>query len=84
MEPVSENETRIIEMSRRLARSLLAKLHEQGVEPADAAIGFAYAMHDAATGLTGDRMQAVEWMRTAADVMERQLMGGDDGKPASH
>ena len=65
----------VIEMARKLTRSLVSKLTERGVQPADATIALAYALHDAATELTGDPASAVEWLRTAADVMERQLMG---------
>lgn len=76
MTPITEGEAAAIETSRRLMRSLIRKLTEKGVEPADATIAQAYALHDAATELTGGPVAAIEWMRTAADVMERQLLGG--------
>ncbi len=84
MNPINETEAAIIETTRRLTRSLIAKLAAEGVEPADATIGLAYALHDAATELTGDAVQAVEWMRTASDMMENQLMGGNNGEQTTH
>lgn len=45
-----------------------------GVEPIDIALGAVYASHDLATRAGMTPHQAIEWLRTAADVMERQLM----------
>ena len=78
IEPITDGEEAVIDTWRKLTRSLATKLSQRGVEPADITIALAYALHDAATELTGDPMGAVEWMRTAADTMERQLMGGVD------
>ncbi|QNE05416.1 hypothetical protein [Croceicoccus marinus] len=81
MHEVTEAEAAIIETTRRLTRKLMAQVTTRGVTPADATIGLAYALHDAATELTGDPISAVEWMRTAADLMDRQMMGGGNGRP---
>ena len=78
--PITDVEEAAIETARKLTRSLVAKLTERGIQLADATIALAYALHDAATELTGDPASAVEWMRTAADLMERQLMGGADAQ----
>jgi phage gp45-like len=82
MKPITETEERIIEMTRKLTRSLITQVADRGVLPVDATIGLAYALHDAATELTGDPIQAIEWMRNATDTMEAQLMGGVDAARA--
>lgn len=64
-----------IASSRKLHRSLNAKLIDKGVIPVDCAVGAAYALHDLATRMfDGDSVAAIEWMRTAVDVQERQLL----------
>ena len=75
---------RAIEMSRRLARKLVAEVLARGVEPIDALIGLAYAVHDTASDVAGDSYLAINWMRDAADQMERQIMEDSRGKPATH
>lgn len=65
----------VIEMAQRLHTSLHGKLIEKGVQPIDALIASFYANHWLATQLHGgDRAAAVEWMRSAADTIERQLI----------
>lgn len=78
---ISDSEAAVIETTRQLTRKLIAQVTARGVKPADATIALAYALHDAATELTGDPVSAVEWMRTAADVMDRQVMGGSHVRP---
>lgn len=43
-------------------------------EPIDVALGALYASHDLAMRAGMAAPEAVEWLRTAADVMERQLL----------
>jgi len=43
-------------------------------ETIDVAIGTLYAAHDLACRSGMSRYAAVEWLRTAADLMERQLL----------
>ena len=81
---ISDAEVEVIELTRRLARALTAQVLARGVARPDALIGLAYALHDGATDMTGSRTEAVEWIRTAADLMERQLMEPADGKPKTH
>lgn len=84
-DPQTENATTaIIETTRHLARSLVAKVEAQGVEPADATIALAYALHDAATALTGSEAAGILWMRDATDLMERQLLEAENGKRKAH
>lgn len=78
---MTDAEVAAIDLTRRLTRSLVAKVTARGIHPADATIALAYALHDASTQLTGDRASAVEWMRNAADVMERQLIAD---RPVRH
>ena len=78
MQQITEAEVQIIETSRTLARRLMAQLEAKGVQPADATIGLVYALHDAATDLTGDPIAAITWMRNAADMMALQVEGAGD------
>lgn len=48
-------------------------------EPIDVALGALYASHDLAMRAGMDAHDAIEWLRTAADLMERQLL--DRAKP---
>lgn len=84
MHETTDGEAAVIEMTRRLTRKLINELTARGVQAADATIALAYVLHDAATELTGDPVSAVEWMRTATDLMDRQVMGGGNGMPAAH
>ena len=63
-----------IETGRKLGRSLAAKLQEVGVSREDATIAAAYASFDLASDFTGSRIAGIEWMRSALDLMERQIM----------
>ena len=80
----NEPETKAIELTRHLARKLLAEVTGRGIEPADATIALAYALHDAATELTGGHRSGLEWMREAVRQMDRQLKEAEDGKPTAH
>ena len=62
-------------MVRNTGGKMLELYRQRGVLPIDAAIGALYAAFDAAEGFqAGDRHGAIEWMRTALDLMERQLI----------
>ena len=43
-------------------------------EPIDVGLGALYASHDLAMRAGMNAAEAIEWLRTAADVMERQLL----------
>lgn len=65
----------VIELSQRLHGSLHRKLIDgQGVRPIDALIAAIYSTHDLASQVHGNPVAAVEWIRDAADTIERQLM----------
>ena len=78
MTGIDNPEIEIIEMTRRLTRSLLAKLEGKGVQPVDAALGVAYALHDAAQDIAGSPTAGVEWMRATIDMLEK---GARDARP---
>jgi hypothetical protein len=77
-EKMVDSETAAIELTRRLTRKLLAEVTGRGIEPADATIALAYALHDAATELTGGHRAGWAWMRDAVLIMERQLTAASD------
>ena len=68
-----------IERVRSIYRRAADKFGEHGVEPIDVALGAAYATHDLARRAGMDSAEAVEWLRSAADVMERHLL--DQARP---
>jgi hypothetical protein len=43
-------------------------------EPIDVALGALYASHDLARRAGMTPVEAIDWLRTAADCMERQLL----------
>lgn len=69
-----------IERCRSFLRKASTEISSRGVENVDVAIGAVYAAHDAAVVLhSGDQQAAIEWQRTALDLMERQLLDGREG-----
>lgn len=65
----------VIVLSQRLHGSLHRKLIDgQGVRPIDALVAAIYSTHDLASRVHGNPVAAVEWIRDAADTIERQLM----------
>ncbi len=68
----------IIDMCRRVNRSAARQYVARGIEPVDAVIAAIYSAHDLATDLhEGDGHAAIEYLRTALDLMERQLLEAD-------
>lgn len=64
-----------IETCRRINRSAAAEYLARGVRADDIAIAAIYSAHDLAMHDGRDPAGAIEWLRTALDVMERQLLG---------
>ncbi|MBZ9650326.1 hypothetical protein K9B33_22605 [Sphingobium sp. 3R8] len=65
-------DTSAIEAVRGPIRRLAERFPDR--EPIDLALGALYASHDLAQRAGMDPHSAIEWMRTAADLMERQLL----------
>lgn len=62
----------IIETFRGPIRRLADQFPDR--EPIDVSLGALYASHDLAMRAGMTAHEAVEWLRTAADLMERQLL----------
>lgn len=63
-----------IEMCRRISRRAAEQFRAMGVEADDVAIAAIYAAHDLAMDTGRDPHQAIEWLRTALDLQEAQLL----------
>lgn len=73
---MTDHEHAQIELCRRINRRAADQYQAKGVEPADIVIAAIYSAHDLASGLhDGNPVAAIEHLRTALDVMERQLLG---------
>ena len=74
-----ERSVRNIETCRRINRAAAARYAEHGVSAEDAAIAAIYSAHDLAMATGRDAHAAIEWLRTALDLQERQLLkqGGE-------
>ena len=65
-----------IDKCRRVNHMAANRYAEQGVPLEDIAIAAIYTALDLATLLKGSPIAAVEWLRTAVDVQERDAMAG--------
>lgn len=65
-----------IEICRRLYREAALKYAERGVPIRDVAIAAIFSAHDLAMHSGLNAHDAIEWLRTATDVMERQILEG--------
>lgn len=75
-EEEEDGSLRAIETARRIFRSAAERMEAHGVRLEDVAIGLAYAAEDVAARYKGDHHAAIEWLRTANDLQERQLLDG--------
>jgi len=65
-----------IEACRRINRKAAAKCSERGASNEELAIAAIYSGFDLAEGHAGEGMAAIEWFRTAIDVLEQGVMAG--------
>jgi hypothetical protein len=65
---------RNIETCRRLNRRAAEQYRRHGVTPEDAAIAAIFSAHDLAMHTGKSPAEAIEWLRTALDLQERQLL----------
>ena len=68
---------RAIELCRGLQRKTAAACEAMGVTLEDVSVAAAFAAMDVAQRRFADPFAAVEFLRTAADLFERQLMSGE-------
>lgn len=61
---------------RRIIREAGGKMMAAGVLPVDVGFGTFCAALDAAECFAGEGMAAIEWLRSACDVMEQSLLNG--------
>ncbi len=74
---MTDREHAQIELCRRINRRAADQYRAKGVEPADIIIAAIYSAHDLASTLhDGNPVAGIEHLRTALDIMERQLLGG--------
>lgn len=63
-----------MERCRALFRNAGIAMISAGVDPVDVAIAASYAAHDASQHTGRNPHDAIEWLRTALDLQERQLL----------
>ena len=63
-----------IELCRRINRKAAAQYQAHGVTPDEAAIAAIYSAHDLAMAMGHNPAEAIEWLRTALDLQEGQLL----------
>lgn len=66
-----------IETCRRINRKAAVLYAAHGVSAEDAAIAAIYSAHDLAMHTGKSPAEAIEWLRTALDLQERQLLASD-------
>ena len=66
---------------RRIIREAGGKMAAAGVLPVDIGFGTFCAALDAAEQFAGEGMAAIEWLRSACDVMEQSLLNGGPRVP---
>lgn len=70
-----------IEATRRIGRKAAEMCVARGASIEDAAIGMAYAAFDVAERHAGEGQGAIEWLRTALDMLEAGLIAGLGRRP---
>jgi hypothetical protein len=71
----------VIEFCRTHFRKLgVVEFAKIGARPEDISIGAIYAAFDLAEGFAGDGVAALEWLRTGLDLMERQVLAGEEAR----
>jgi hypothetical protein len=70
-----ETSVKAIELCRDLNRKAAAEYQRRGISLEDVTVAALYSLFDIAQRFKGgDQFAAIEWIRTGADLMERQLM----------
>lgn len=66
-----------IDLCRNINRKAANEYATRGVSPEDIALASIYSAFDIAEAAKGPGVVAVEWLRTALDVIERQVIAGE-------
>lgn len=66
-----------IGICRSLNRKLAAQCNAKGISGEDIALASLYSAFDIAEAAKGPGVVAIEWLRTGLDVIERQVMAGE-------
>ena len=65
-----------IDLCRNINRKAANEYAARGVCPEDIALGAIYSAFDITEATKGQGVVAIEWLRTALDVIERQVIAG--------
>lgn len=65
-----------IEATRRVVRKAATLCNARGASVEDVAIGVLYAAFDVAEQHAGEGVSAIEWLRTACDMLEEGIFQG--------
>jgi hypothetical protein len=66
-----------IDLCRDINRKAANEYAAKGISPEDIALASLYSAFDIAEATKGPGMAALEWLRTGLDLIERQLMAGE-------
>lgn len=66
-----------IDLCRDINRKAANQYAAKGVSPEDIALAAIYSAFDIAEQTQGPGMAAVEWLRTGLDLIERQVLAGE-------
>ncbi|RYE38571.1 MAG: hypothetical protein EOP21_11970 [Hyphomicrobiales bacterium] len=66
-----------IDLCRNINRKAANEYAARGVSAEDIALGAIYSAFDISEVVAGPGVCAVEWLRTALDVIERQVIAGE-------
>lgn len=66
-----------IDLCRNINRKAANEYATRGISPEDIALASIYSAFDIAEAAKGPGVVAVEWLRTALDVIERQVIAGE-------
>lgn len=69
-----------IDLCRNINRKAANEYATRGVSPEDIALASIYSAFDIAEVAKGPGVVAIEWLRTALDVIERQVVAGEPSR----
>ena len=69
-----------IDLCRNINRKAANEYASKGISPEDIALAALYSAFDIAEAAKGPGTVAVEWLRTGLDLIERQIMAGEQAR----